>query len=239
MRARVQFISRDADNYHIGGFPGLEISALYKLWKLSLEEAFRIHAELYLHERYIDFCENDTVGVVLAKAEQAIGIPQSKPCERGHSLALRIGGDLLRFQNDEVLISTLMKHYPDETVTDVYIVIINVAGEIEIGSGDLRYFIRSHERGKHHYPHVHVTNSSREKSATILILNCEVRENSGLSKKQLKLAKKEIEENGDVLLRYWNMHTDGIEFKTNGRFGPVRIVDEGPLPSDFPLGAFR
>lgn len=239
MRIRVQFISRDADNYHIGGLPGLEMSALHKLWGFSLEEAFRIHVELYLHKRYIDLCEDNTVGVILAKAEQAIGIPQSRPCERGHSLALRIGGDLLRFQKDEVLISTLMKYYPDETITDAYIVIINVAGEIEIGSGDLRYFIRSHERGRHHYPHVHVTNSSREKNATILILNCEVRENSGLSKKQLKLAKKEVEANRGVLLRYWNMHTDGIRFETNGRFGPVRIADEGPLPSDFPLGVFR
>jgi len=234
MKARVQFINRDEGCFHVGGNPGLEYSALYKRWELSTEAALQLYEELYLHECYIDIVMDDTVGGVIAKCEQAMGVPLSAPKTRGHSLALGIQDDLLRFFDDDINVATIMKYYPDGQISDAYIVITNVAGELKIGSGKLRYFIRSHEAGKHHEPHVHVTDSSRENSAAILLLNGEVLANSGLSSKQIKLAKKEIAENRDELIRHWNMNTDGIRIELDEQRNPVQIVDAGRMDGSIP-----
>ena len=74
----------------------------------------------------------------------------------------------------------------------------------------IKFEIRTNEQSGHHRPHLHV--STNNASLSIAIDNGEILAQSGtISPPQLKMAKKWITENHDLIVKCWDDFSNGIE----------------------------
>ncbi len=76
--------------------------------------------------------------------------------------------------------------------------------------GGLKFIIRTDENSGHHKPHLHV--ESADMSMSVAIEDAEILASSGkISPPQRKTAQKWILEHKDMLKKYWNKFSNGIE----------------------------
>ena len=92
------------------------------------------------------------------------------------------------------------------------------AGTIEEEDG-IRYYMNSREAGRHHEPHVHICDTSRQYEAVILIKDGKVI--GDFPSKLLKKAKQKVKENRAFFLEQWNALTDGIKIDVNKYLGTI------------------
>ena len=92
------------------------------------------------------------------------------------------------------------------------------AGAIDEEDG-VRYYMNSREAGRHHEPHVHICDTSRQYEAVILIKDGKVI--GDFPSKLLKKAKRKVMENQAFFLEQWNVLTDGIKIDVNHYLGTI------------------
>lgn len=106
--------------------------------------------------------------------------------------------------------------YPDNSEIVIQLLISGDSGEVDNEEGIL-YYIYSHEKGKHHLPHVHVNTTDHDHSAVITIHDGEIIEGY-LPGKKRKKAKMHILDNKEYFYDCWNKLTDGIRVDVNKHF---------------------
>lgn len=94
------------------------------------------------------------------------------------------------------------------------------AGTIEEEDG-IRYYMNSHESGRHHEPHIHICDTSRQYEAVILIKSGDVISKCKFPPKLLKKAQRKVMDNQLFFLEQWNTLTDGIKVDINHYLGTI------------------
>lgn len=105
------------------------------------------------------------------------------------------------------------------TITVCYLV-CHDAGSVGPNEGRLRYYVYSHEAGKHQEPHIHVKDAEHNFKASVSIATGEIIVGS-LPGKYRKIAKKEILSKKDYYYNCWNTLTDGLKVDINHHFGYI------------------
>lgn len=130
--------------------------------------------------------------------------------------SLRYGYDNLDANFQTVLTKYLDPDHTGEISVAAYVSLD--AGTIDEEDG-IRYYMNSRESGRHHEPHVHICDTSRQYEAVILIKNGKVI--GKFPSKLLKIAKKRIMDNQQFFLEKWNMLTDGLKIDINHFLGTI------------------
>lgn len=126
-----------------------------------------------------------------------------------------------QFYEDKSLLfnNIVAKYYSGKNVVTVGLYISCDAGEVW-NEHPLRYYVHSREAGRHHEPHVHVSDCGHRYEASVSIVNGEMLEGD-MPKKYLKLAKKVILENQSYFFDCWNKLTDGLFADINHYMGYI------------------
>lgn len=106
--------------------------------------------------------------------------------------------------------------YPNDNTLKIQFLLSANAGEVDNAEG-LEYYVYSHEKGKHHLPHVHVNSTDHNHSAVISIKDGSIIEGK-LPEKLKKKAKKRILDKQQFFYECWNNRTDGIRVDINKHF---------------------
>lgn len=117
----------------------------------------------------------------------------------------------------------LLTAYFDPNGTGIVTVCILVscdAGEVATEK-PLRFFVRSHEAGSHHEPHIHVCDTGHEYEASVRISDGEVIAGK-LPRQYAKLAKKKILSDQAYFYHCWNTMTDGLQVDINRHYGYIQ-----------------
>ena len=140
-----------------------------------------------------------------------------------HGICVAFLKDGLRYWIDNMnanFKSVLTKYLdPDDTGEISVAAYVSLdAGVIEEEDG-IRYYMNSREAGRHHEPHVHICDTSRQYEAVILIKKGEVI--GKFPSKLKKRALKRIMEKQSFYLEQWNALTDGIRIDINHFLGTI------------------
>lgn len=141
-----------------------------------------------------------------------------------HGVRVAFWKDGLRYwaENPNANLQTVIVKYLDPNDTGRISVAAYVsmdAGAIEEEEG-IRYYMNSHEAGRHHEPHVHICDTSRQHEAVILIKDGKVI--GDFPAKLLKKAKRKVLENQVFFLEQWNALTDGLKVDINHYLGTIK-----------------
>ena len=109
--------------------------------------------------------------------------------------------------------------FPKNDCIELQLLISANAGEIDNADG-LEYYMYSHEKGSHHWPHVHVNTTDHNHSAVIRIEDGELLDGK-LPGKKLKIARERIKDNKRFFCICWNTKTDGIRIDINNHFNMI------------------
>ena len=131
-----------------------------------------------------------------------------------------------RFEIDDPsssFVLLLHKYFdPENTGTiSVCYLVCHDAGSVGPVEGRLRYYVHSHEAGKHQEPHIHVKDAEHVFEASVSIANGDIIVGS-LPGKYKKIAKKEILSNQEYYYNCWNTLTDGLRVDINHHFGYIQ-----------------
>lgn len=85
----------------------------------------------------------------------------------------------------------------------------------------IRYYMYSHEAGKHNEPHVHVEDTGHTYEASIALSDCRVLAGE-LPPKLLKKAQKKIKEDIAYFYKCWQTKTDGLIPDINHHYGYIQ-----------------
>lgn len=86
--------------------------------------------------------------------------------------------------------------------------------------GNLRYYVNSHEQGRHNEPHIHVSDKQHEYDASISILTTDIFAGY-LPPKLYREARKTIVAKHEFFLNAWNTLTDGLKIDINRALGHI------------------
>ncbi len=123
---------------------------------------------------------------------------------------------------DAVFLNLIEKHLDPErtgSITVCYLV-CHDAGRIKTTECVLRYYVYSHESGKHNEPHVHVCDTANEHKASVRIADGKVIAGK-LPGRLERIAKNEILSKQDFYYDCWNTLTDGLRVDINHHFGYI------------------
>lgn len=110
---------------------------------------------------------------------------------------------------------------PDSTGIITFCILVSCdAGDVA-REGPLRYYVHSHEAGKHNEPHIHVCDTGHEYEASIRISDGEIIAGE-LPRKFAKLAKKKILSDQPYFYNCWNTMTDGLQADINHHYGYIQ-----------------
>lgn len=117
--------------------------------------------------------------------------------------------------------TVLTKHLDTHNIGEIFVeaYVSLDAGAIEEEDG-IRYYMNSRESGRHHEPHVHICDTSRQHDAVILIKDGKVI--GKFPSKLLKIARRKVMENQAFFLEQWNVLTDGIKIDINRYLGTIK-----------------
>ena len=87
----------------------------------------------------------------------------------------------------------------------------NISDFVQIAKiNGIKFEVYSNEQGKHNKAHLHVSTSSA--SMSIAIEDAEILACSGkISPPQMKSAQKWVKDNKDLVIKYWNEFSNGME----------------------------
>lgn len=130
------------------------------------------------------------------------------------------GGERFFIEDDKALFINLLQKYlapnGEDTITACILMSCDAGAVFTVNP--LRFYVNSREAGKHHSPHVHVTDSGHNYNASISILTGIVI-GGNLPSHLKKLAKTIILNNQDYFIQCWNTKTDGLRVDINHHFG--------------------
>ena len=109
---------------------------------------------------------------------------------------------------------------PDNTGSIIVTIFVSYDAGCVASEGKLRYFVRSHESGKHNVPHIHVRDAGYEYEASIRISDGEIIAGT-LPTKLANKAKDKILEDQDYFYHCWNTMTDGLKIDINHHYGYI------------------
>lgn len=116
----------------------------------------------------------------------------------------------------------LVEKYLDRNHTGKIILTVLVscdAGTI-CNDGVLRYYVHSHEAGKHNEPHIHVRDLGFHYEASVRISDGEIIAGM-LPRKLANKAKNKILSDQEFFAHCWNTMTDGLEIDINHHYGYI------------------
>lgn len=109
---------------------------------------------------------------------------------------------------------------PDNTGIVTFCILVSCnAGDVA-REGPLRYYVHSHEAGKHSEPHIHVCDTAHEYEASVRISDGKVVAGK-LPRKYAKMAKEKILSEQAFFYECWNTRTDGLKVDINHHFGYI------------------
>lgn len=158
--------------------------------------------------------------------ETTLGEVKQKILERLQSesppvrIALYNGNERCWIVDDKAYFDTVLKKYWNPECSNkirVGAYVSSDAGTVH-QEGKLRFYMNSHESGRHNRPHVHVRTASYDYEASIDIQTGEVLAGN-LPKKELKNAKKVILSDSKYFIECWNEMTDGLSIDINNHYG--------------------
>ena len=140
-----------------------------------------------------------------------------------HGIRIAFFKDGLRYwiENLDADFKTILSKYLDpHGIGEIFVAayVSMDAGAIDEEDG-VRYYMNSREAGRHHEPHVHICDTSRQYEAVILIKDGKVIGN--FPSKLLKKAKRKVMQNQAFFLEQWNVLTDGIKIDVNHYLGTI------------------
>lgn len=140
-----------------------------------------------------------------------------------HGVGVSFLKDGLRYwiEDRDANFKKVLTKYLDSDNTGMITVAVYVsldAGAIEEEDG-IRYYMNSREAGKHHEPHVHICDTSRQHEAVILIKSGKTI--GEFPPKLLKKAQRKVRDRQVFFLEQWNALTDGIKIDINHYLGLI------------------
>lgn len=140
-----------------------------------------------------------------------------------HSVGVSFLKDGLRYwiEDRDANFKKVLTKYLDSDNAGMITVAVYVsldAGAIEEEDG-IRYYMNSREAGKHHEPHVHICDTSRQYEAVILIKSGKTI--GEFPPKLLKKAQRKVKDRQVFFLEQWNALTDGIKIDINHYLGLI------------------
>lgn len=172
----------------------------------------------------IPYDENTSISEFQASIDNGIWGFSSKQLICTPRFTIEYNGERFEIENPSASFSQLLSKYfdPESTgkITVCYLVCCD-AGSVGPDEGKLRYYVHSRESGKHHEPHIHVTDVEERYSASISIATGEILAGE-LPSKYGKIAKKEILGKQDYYYNCWNTLTDGLKVDINHHFGYIQ-----------------
>lgn len=124
--------------------------------------------------------------------------------------------------DDDANFNMLVKKYLDpnnEGEINVQALVCLDAGDICREDG-LRYYMYSHEAGKHHKPHVHVSDTSHQYEASLALSDGSILDGY-LPRKLLKKAQEKIDSDRNRFEEWWCTKTDGLSPDINRHYGYI------------------
>lgn len=220
---KTRFIINNGDGLSISGFPGLGLDNISAATQLGIEEALQLYNNATSHDTELSINPIASINELHAATIQSLmpGITITQPIFL--PLMLVSNSECAHFGHERMTVEQACLAFEPCDQLYACIRLQNVAGEVLRGvDKGFRYYIHSHERGKHSYPHIHVDYKHRY-SGVIQIGTGEVRDGNlpeGLANK----ASKTVIKFSAKLLDYWNKHTDGITFDPNVYLGLTAIA---------------
>jgi len=124
--------------------------------------------------------------------------------------------------NEEANFSNVLKKYldPEHTGEIIFSILINCNAGTVAEDGNLRFWVNSKERGKHHDAHIHVRDAGYNYEASIRISDGEIIAGK-LPKKLANQAKRKILTEQRFFFDCWNTMTDGLSVDIDRYYGLI------------------
>lgn len=238
-------------DYLLDGRQFESASDIAMLKKLSIKFDIHAYAEERLHDEYFDEShswgivgpeimkplsekinssmdfsyDEDTRIEDLIKAVKAHiwGNPNFAVEEFNTSFAFVVNGERLYPQTYQLNFSHLLYKYLDPNhcgEITLSILVSHDAGAVAF-EYPLRFYVNSHEAGRHNEPHVHVRDNGYEYEASIRISDGKILAGT-LPKKLARIAKKKILSEQNYFYKCWNTQTDGLYYDINKHYGIIK-----------------
>lgn len=164
-----------------------------------------------------EYSEETTISEILSPVKAILD-----PTNYGVHFAFSCNKNRYWVENPQANAQDLISRYLDPSSSGI----VHIAAFVSLDAGviarekGLKYWVNSHEAGKHHIPHVHVCDSSYTHEASLSIEDGSVLGGS-LPNKKLRLAQLKIQQEKDYFYFCWNTLTDGLSVDINHHFGNI------------------
>ena len=140
-----------------------------------------------------------------------------------NSIHFTHNGERYWVQDKNANLANLIVKYLDPSqcgIVSVQILVSADAGAAACEEG-LRYFVHSHEAGKHNEPHIHVRDTEHEYEVSLAISDGRVLAGT-MPRKMLKKAQKKIAADKAYFYNCWSTMTDGLLPDINHHYGYIQ-----------------
>ena len=174
------------------------------------------------HHFKIEYYNNSSIGDILNAVACEVWGDRGKPAIGSVTYAFLYAGERYFVNDPSASFCKILNKYIDPNDTGKILVGILVSCNAGAVAYDppLRYFVNSHEFGKHHEPHVHVRDNGYEHEASIRISDGEIMAGE-LPSKLAKKARKMVLSNQEFFYNCWNTLTDGLRVDANHHLGCI------------------
>lgn len=158
----------------------------------------------------------DIQNIICSRMNKYVGnLCSSCPC-----ICTKSQQDFIRIENLLIKIEYLLNKFDIKDIFYLYFVFSAFQGDVW-REGQIRYYMQSHESGRHNQPHIHV-NISGQYNSSINILTGETLAGE-VPQKYRKEVENKIKNNREFLIFCWNNMTDGLKVDINYRFGNMKV----------------
>lgn len=171
------------------------------------------------------FDETTTLHSLYCNVCNKLCISERRLEETGISIPICVRSDnkLIWIKNLDYNMQTFINKMSILDHMEVFLIYHFEEGEIWRIDG-IRYYMNSHESGKHNKPHIHIGYEENGNCASISIEDGTILAGN-LPQKIYKIVRNKIISNKVFLLECWNTETDGLHFDINYSFGIMKIVE--------------
>ena len=169
------------------------------------------------------YSESSTLGDILAATKKELGVDTTEFELYPLSYSFLANGDRYYIEDEESMFQRVLQRYlkpNDKNEITVGVYLSNDAGAVGFAA-PLRFYVNSHENGRHFKPHIHVCDVGYEYQASISIEDGEVIAGK-LPRKLEKIAKKEILSKQEFYIDCWNTLTDGLRIDIDHHLGIIQ-----------------
>lgn len=171
----------------------------------------------------LPYDESTTVGQVISAVKKEIWGASKYADGAPTSYSFINRGERYYIENFDGNFRNLLSKYfdPEASGKATLCILISCDAGTVCSKNRLRYYVNSHEAGKHHVPHIHVQDMSMQYEGSVRISDGEVLAGN-LPPKLAREAKETILADQEFFYHCWNTKTDGIQVDINRHYGYIQ-----------------